>query len=59
MQIRQLKNILIQLREADPANDALAAKIAEQTVGFTQISKADCEKLITGLNAKLSGNTEG
>ena len=36
-----------------------AAKIAEQTVGFTQISKADCEKLITGLNAKLSGNTEG
>ena len=59
LQIRQLKNILIQLREADPANDALAAKIAEQTVGFTQISKADCEKLITGLNAKLSGNTEG
>ena len=58
LQIRQLKNILIQLREADPANDALAAKIAEQTVGFTQISKADCEKLITGLNAKLSGNTE-
>lgn len=59
LQIRQLKNILIQLREADPANDALAAKIAEQTVGFTQISKADCEKLITGLNEKLSGNTEG
>lgn len=59
LQIRQLKNILIQLREADPANDALAVKIAEQTVGFTQISKADCEKLITGLNAKLSGNTEG
>ena len=59
LQIRQLKNILIQLREADPANDALAAKIAEQTVGFTQISKVDCEKLITGLNAKLSGNTEG
>lgn len=59
LQIRQLKNILIQLREADPANDALAAKIAEQTVGFTQISKADCEKLITGLNAKLSGGTEG
>ena len=59
LQIRQLKNILIQLREADPANETLVAKIAEQTVGFTQISKADCEKLITGLNAKLSGNMEG
>ena len=59
LQIRQLKNILIKLREADPANDELAAKIAEQTVGFTQITKSDCEKLITGLNAKLSGNTEG
>ena len=59
LQIRQLKNILIKLREADPANDELAAKIAEQTVGFTQITKSDCEKQITGLNAKLSGNTEG
>lgn len=59
LQIRQLKNMLIRLRLVDPANEELVAKIAEQTVGFTQISKADCEKLITDLTAKLPGNTEG
>lgn len=55
LQIRQLKNILIQLREADPANDELAAKIAEQTVGFTRISKAECEKLIAALSERIPG----
>lgn len=55
LQIRQLKNILIQLREADPANDELAAKIAEQTVGFTRISKVECEKLIAALSERIPG----
>lgn len=60
LQIKQLKNVLIKLREADPANEALVQKIAEQTVGFTQISKSDCEKLITGLSERLSdGKQEG
>ena len=58
LQIKQLKNVLIKLREADPANEALVQKIAEQTVGFTQISKSDCEKLITGLSERLSGGKQ-
>ena len=58
MQIRQLKNLLIKLREHDAENDALAAKIAEETVAFTQISKADCEKLIIALGEKLAAYVE-
>ena len=58
LQIKQLKNVLIKLRETDPANEALVQKIAEQTVGFTQISKSDCEKLITGLSERLSGGKQ-
>lgn len=58
LQIKQLKNVLIKLREADPANETLVQKIAEQTVGFTQISKSDCEKLITGLSERLSGGKQ-
>ena len=58
LQIRQLKNLLIKLREHDAENDALAAKIAEETVAFTQISKADCEKLIIALGEKLAAYVE-
>ena len=45
IQIKQLKEVLKKLREADPSKEEMIQKIAEQTVGFTVISKADCEAL--------------
>jgi hypothetical protein len=45
IQIKQLKTVLKQLKEADPTKEELIAKIAVETQGFTVISKADCEKL--------------
>lgn len=53
-QIRQLKDLLIKLREKVPTSEATIAEIAVQTQGFTVISKADCEKLIVGIMETLS-----
>lgn len=46
IQIKQLKTVLKQLKDADPTKEDLIHNIALETKGFTVISKADCEKLI-------------
>ncbi len=45
IQIKQLKTVLKQLKDADPSKEELIHNIAIETKGFTVISKADCEKL--------------
>ena len=45
-QIRQLKDMLLKLKEKDPSKEEMIAQIAVQTQGFSVISKADCETLV-------------
>ena len=53
LQIKGLKAVLKKLREIDPSNDELAAKLAIETKGYTVITKTDCEELIQRLTKKL------
>ena len=53
IQIKQLKEVLKKLKDTDPSKEELIAKIAEQTVGFTVISKADCEALTVKIGEML------
>lgn len=56
LQIKGLKKVLLKYREKFPdEGDKLATALAEQTKGFTEISKADCEKIINRLSDKLKG----
>ena len=55
LQIKQLKEVLKRLREADPSKEEQIANIAVQTQGFTVISKADCEELIKAISKSLEG----
>ena len=52
-QIRQLKDLLIKLKEKDPTKEEMIAQIAIQTQGFTVISKADCEALVIKIGEML------
>ena len=54
LQIKQLKNLLKKLREADPSQEEWISQIALETKGFTEISKAKCEKLVIDLTLKLN-----
>ena len=54
IQIKQLKENLKKLREADPSKDDLVAKIALETKGFTVISKSDCEALTVKIGEMLA-----
>ena len=56
-QIRQLKDLLIKLKDKDPSKEEMIAQIAVQTQGFTVISKADCETLVIKIGEML--NSEG
>lgn len=56
-QIRQLKDLLIKLKEKDPSKEEMIAQIAIQTQGFSVISKVDCEKLVIEVGKML--NEEG
>lgn len=56
-QIRQLKDLLLKLKEKDPSKEEHIAKIAMQTQAFTVISKADCEALTISIGRML--NEEG
>ena len=56
LQIKGLKNVLKKLKDADPSKEELIAQIAVQTQGFTVISKADCEALITKITEMIGGN---
>lgn len=53
IQIKQLKEVLKKLKDADPAKEELIAKIAVETKGFTVISKADCEALTVKIGEML------
>ncbi len=53
LQIKGLKNVLKKLKDADPSQEELIAKIAVQTEAFTKISKSDCETLIQKITAML------
>lgn len=58
LQIKGLKNVLKKLRENDPSKEGLIAKVAVQTKGFTEISKADCETLINKITAMIEGGNK-
>jgi hypothetical protein len=53
IQIKQLKEVLKQLKDSDPTKEELIAKIAVETKGFTVISKADCETLTVKIGEML------
>ena len=55
IQIKQLKEVLKKLKETDPSKEEMIQKIAEQTVGFTVITKADCEALTVKIGEMLAG----
>ncbi|MCM1234471.1 MAG: ERF family protein, partial [Ruminococcus flavefaciens] len=58
LQIKQLKNVLKKLKEADPSKEELIANIAVQTEGFKVISKEDCEALIQRITEMLEPEGE-
>ena len=55
LQIKQLKEVLKKLLEADPSKAEMVEKLAIETNGFTTISKVDCEALILSITAMLNG----
>lgn len=52
-QVRQLKDLLLKLKEKFPAKEEMIAQIAVQTQGFAVISKADCETLVIKIGEML------
>ena len=58
LQIKGLKSVLKQLREADPSKEEMISNIAVQTKGFTEISKSDCEELINRIKEMLGEGSE-
>lgn len=58
LQIKQLKEALKKLKDADPSKEEMIAKIAVETKGFTVISKADCETLTVKINEMVNGGTK-
>jgi hypothetical protein len=55
LQIKGLKAALAKLMEVDPSKEDFVAQIAMQTNGLTEISKADCEKLVQAISTMLEG----
>ena len=53
LQVKQMKEILKKLMEADPSKEEMVAEIAVKTDGFTTISKKDCENIIVEANKML------
>jgi hypothetical protein len=53
IQIKQLKEVLKKLKDADPSKEEMITKIAVETSGFTKISKADCETLTVKIGEML------
>lgn len=58
LQIKGLKSVLKKLKDADPTKEEMIAQIAVRTKGFTEISKSDCEALITRITTMLEGSNE-
>ena len=59
LQIRQLKTACKKLKEALPEKEEMVAKLAIQTKAFTEISKEDCEKLLTAISEMLEAKENG
>ena len=55
LQIKGLKTAMAKLLEVDPSKEDFIAQVAMQTDGFTNISKADCEKLVQTITTILEG----
>ena len=55
LQIKGLKTVMAKLLEVDSSKEDFVAQIAMQTNGLTEISKADCEKLVQAITAMLEG----
>ncbi len=53
LQIKGLKTVLKKLKDADPSKQSIIEQIAIHTHGFTEVSKSDCEKLITSITGML------
>ena len=53
LQIKQLKSALKKLKDKFPEKEEMIAEIAVQTQGFTAVSKAECEKLLTDITEML------
>ena len=53
LQIKGLKAALAKLMETDPTKEDFVTQIALQTNGLTEISKADCEKLVQAITNML------
>ena len=53
LQIKGLKTAMAKLREKDPTKEDFITQIALQTNGLTEISKADCEKLVQKITEML------
>ena len=53
LQIKQMKELLKKLRESDATQEEWIAQIAVNTQGFKVISKADCEKLVNEIEARM------
>jgi hypothetical protein len=53
LQIKGLKAVMAKLLEADSTKEDFVAQIALQTNGLTDISKADCEKLVQAITTML------
>ena len=58
LQIKGLKKVLKQLKDAQPDKEEMISKIAVETQAFTVISKTDCEALIERITAMLEENSE-
>jgi hypothetical protein len=58
LQIRGLKAVLKKLKDADPSKEELIAQIAVQTQGFSNISKSECETLITKITEMIGEGKE-
>jgi hypothetical protein len=53
LQIKGLKAAMAKLLEVDPTKEDFITQIALQTNGRTEISKADCEKLVQAITTML------
>ena len=53
IQLKQLKEVLLKLKNSDPSKEEMIMKIALETKGFTVISKADCEALTVKIGEML------
>jgi hypothetical protein len=55
LQIKGLKAAMAKLLEVDPSKEDFIHQVAIQTNGLSEISKADCEKLVQAITAMLEG----